>query len=226
MSLVATALRRIDPSAFRIDRARRRRAAGRPAAERRDHLRDDRDRQRRGLRRPPARRRRRAHRRRRRDPRARTDAAAGLPRRAPSRSPTAGWRPATSGRWLDDGRLHVDGRRGDLIITGGENVWPEPVEAVLRRHRPATSPTSPCRRTLDDEWGQAVTAVVVRRRSRRRSTSCREAVKEALPPTARRRSCSSTRSPRTALGKVRRASFAAPAVDRGGGATPAPPSIT
>ena len=36
------------------------------------------------------------------------------------------------GRWLDDGRLHVDGRRGDLIITGGENVWPEPVEAVLR----------------------------------------------------------------------------------------------
>ena len=38
------------------------------------------------------------------------------------------------GAWLPDGRLHVDGRRGDLIITGGENVWPEPVEAVLARH--------------------------------------------------------------------------------------------
>ena len=36
------------------------------------------------------------------------------------------------GRWLPDGRLHVDGRRGELIITGGENVWPEPVEGVLR----------------------------------------------------------------------------------------------
>ena len=36
------------------------------------------------------------------------------------------------GRWLPDGRLHVDGRRGDLIITGGENVWPEAVERALR----------------------------------------------------------------------------------------------
>ena len=43
-----------------------------------------------------------------------------------------GWLPTGDlGRWLDDGRLHVDGRRGDLIITGGENVWPEAVEAIL-----------------------------------------------------------------------------------------------
>ena len=40
------------------------------------------------------------------------------------------------GRWLPDGRLAVDGRRGDLIISGGENVWPEPVERAIRR-RPA-----------------------------------------------------------------------------------------
>ena len=46
-----------------------------------------------------------------------------------------GWLPTGDlGRWLDDGRLHVEGRAGDLIITGGENVWPEPIEAVLRAH--------------------------------------------------------------------------------------------
>ena len=38
------------------------------------------------------------------------------------------------GAWLPDGRLRVDGRRADLIISGGENVWPEPVEAAIRRH--------------------------------------------------------------------------------------------
>ena len=37
------------------------------------------------------------------------------------------------GGWHPDGRLRVDGRRGDLIISGGENVWPEPVERVLPR---------------------------------------------------------------------------------------------
>ena len=46
-----------------------------------------------------------------------------------------GWFPTGDlGRWLDDGRLHVEGRRGDLIITGGENVWPEAVEAALIDH--------------------------------------------------------------------------------------------
>ena len=39
-----------------------------------------------------------------------------------------------AGSWLPDGRLHVSGRTGDLIITGGENVWPEPVEAALTTH--------------------------------------------------------------------------------------------
>ncbi len=34
----------------------------------------------------------------------------------------------------DDGRLIVHGRRGDLIITGGENVWPAAVEAALIDH--------------------------------------------------------------------------------------------
>ena len=71
-----------------------------------------------------------------------------------------GWLPTGDlGRWLDDGRLHVDGRRGDLIITGGENVWPEAVEAILASH-PAVAEAM-VRGVDDDEWGQVVEAVIV-----------------------------------------------------------------
>ena len=71
-----------------------------------------------------------------------------------------GWLPTGDlGRWLDDGRLHVDGRRGDLIITGGENVWPEAVEAILSAH-PAVAEAM-VRGVADDEWGQVVEAVIV-----------------------------------------------------------------
>lgn len=72
----------------------------------------------------------------------------------------SGWLPTgDGGRWLDDGRLHVDGRRADLIITGGENVWPEPVEAVLRTHRSVADVV--VRGRPDDEWGQVVVATIV-----------------------------------------------------------------
>ena len=118
-----------------------------------------------------------------------------------------GWLPTGDvGRWLADGRLHVDGRRGDLIITGGENVWPEPVEAVLRDH-PGVADVAVAG-TPDDEWGQVVTAVrrAVDRRRRRRSTTLRDAVKEQLPAfCAPRRLVLVEAIPRTALGKIRRA---------------------
>ncbi|WP_051062785.1 class I adenylate-forming enzyme family protein [Ilumatobacter nonamiensis] len=63
------------------------------------------------------------------------------------------------GEWRDDGRLHVLGRRGDLIITGGENVWPEAVEAALRSHPDVADVM--VRGAEDAEWGQVVEAVVV-----------------------------------------------------------------
>ena len=50
------------------------------------------------------------------------------------------------------GRLRVFGRAGDLIITGGENVWPEPVEAIPSQSDPAW-PTLPSS-AADREWGQ------------------------------------------------------------------------
>jgi O-succinylbenzoic acid--CoA ligase len=71
-----------------------------------------------------------------------------------------GWLPTGDlGHWLDDGRLQVAGRRGDLIITGGENVWPEAVESILRAH-PDVSDVL-VRGADDPEWGQIVEATVV-----------------------------------------------------------------
>lgn len=63
------------------------------------------------------------------------------------------------GRFDAGGRLHVVGRADDVIITGGVNVTPGPVEDLLV--------TLPAVREAcvvgvpDEEWGQAVVAVLV-----------------------------------------------------------------
>ena len=117
-----------------------------------------------------------------------------------------GWLPTGDlGRWHDDGRLVVDGRRGDLIITGGENVWPEPVEAVLRA-QPGVADVAVAG-TPDDEWGQRRHRLrrARRRSGRRRSTRCATPSRTCLPPfCAPRRLVVVDAIPRTALGKVRR----------------------
>ena len=102
------------------------------------------------------------------------------------------------------GRLRVFGRAGDLIITGGENVWPEPVEAILA-HQPGVADVAVGRR--DDEWGQRVVAVVVPTDSAHPPTldALRAAVKERIGPWAAPRDIELVDAiPRTALGKVRR----------------------
>ena len=63
------------------------------------------------------------------------------------------------GRIDEEGFLWVEGRRDDLIVTGGENVRPEEVEDVLRSH-PGVADAAVVGRP-DPEWGSAVTAVVV-----------------------------------------------------------------
>lgn len=81
----------------------------------------------------------------------------------------------------DDGRLLVFGRRGDLIITGGENVWPATVEAVLRRH-PAVAEVAVAG-VPDHEWGERVVAWVVARDGSTPPTlaSLRAHTSESLP---------------------------------------------
>jgi len=61
--------------------------------------------------------------------------------------------------YLDsDGYLFLTGRTHDMIITGGVNVYPAEVEAVLLRH-PAVRDVAVLG-TPDDEYGERVTALV------------------------------------------------------------------
>jgi len=108
------------------------------------------------------------------------------------------------GRWLPDGRLHVDGRRGDLIISGGENVWPDPVERALRRN-PLVADVA-VTGTADPEWGHVVTAYVVPRGILAPTLDdLRRTVNAVLPPYCAPRLLYVVDAiPRTPLGKPRR----------------------
>jgi O-succinylbenzoic acid--CoA ligase len=62
------------------------------------------------------------------------------------------------GAWDDDGRLAIVGRKADTIVTGGENVAPAEVEAVLEAH-PDVAEAAVIGRP-DAEWGEAIVALV------------------------------------------------------------------
>ncbi|MEL6983510.1 MAG: acyl-CoA synthetase, partial [Actinomycetota bacterium] len=65
--------------------------------------------------------------------------------------------------WVDaNGRLHVRGRANDMIVTGGENVYPSRVEEVIDR-LPEIE-LSAVVGVDDDEYGQRVVAFVVPRK--------------------------------------------------------------
>jgi O-succinylbenzoic acid--CoA ligase len=80
---------------------------------------------------------------------------------APGSLAADGWLHTGDHGRLDQGRLRVSGRRTHTIVTGGENVAPEEVEAVLGAH-PAVAEVLVTGRA-DPEWGEAVVAAVVLR---------------------------------------------------------------
>ncbi len=113
-----------------------------------------------------------------------------------------GWFATGDGGSWDGGRLEVFGRRGDMIITGGENVWPAAVEKVLAAD-PAIAEVAVVGRP-DAEWGQVVTAIIV-------PSGCglvtldqlRDAVKSVLPAAWAPRAIEVTDAlPRTSIGKI------------------------
>jgi O-succinylbenzoic acid--CoA ligase len=70
-----------------------------------------------------------------------------------------GWLRTRDAGILSDGVLQVLGRLDDVIVTGGEKVWPQEVEGVLRAH-PSVADVAVVGRP-DPEWGSIVTALVV-----------------------------------------------------------------
>ena len=81
---------------------------------------------------------------------------------APGLADGEGWlRTGDLGVIDEHGRLQVTGRMADTIVSGGENVAPAEVEAVLEAH-PQVLEAAVVGRP-DDQWGEAVTAWVVAR---------------------------------------------------------------
>jgi len=78
------------------------------------------------------------------------------------KSITDGWLHTGDLGYCDrDGYLYVVSRRSDLIISGGENIYPTEIEAILLEH-PAIAEV--CVVGIGDrEWGESVAAVIVTR---------------------------------------------------------------
>ncbi len=81
---------------------------------------------------------------------------------APASRDHEGWlRTGDLGSLDERGFLHVTGRVADTIISGGENVAPAEVEAVLESH-PGILEAAVLGRS-DETWGESVAAIVVAR---------------------------------------------------------------
>jgi O-succinylbenzoic acid--CoA ligase len=118
-----------------------------------------------------------------------------------------GWLATGDAGQLDgNGRLHIFGRRSELIISGGENVWPGPVEAALLTH-PTVAEVAVAG-TPDPEWGQRVVAWIVPtdRAALPSLDELRRLVAESVAPyAAPRQLVLVDHLPRTSIGKVQRA---------------------
>lgn len=114
-----------------------------------------------------------------------------------------GWLPTGDSGSVDDGVVTVHGRIADVIVSGGEKVWPDPVEAALRTV-PGVVDVAVAG-IDDDEWGQRVVAYVVAGDVEPALDALRDAVKAMLPAyCAPKQLVLVDAIPRTAIGKVRR----------------------
>ena len=128
--------------------------------------------------------------------------------RAPEKT-AAAWRGdaftvGDHGRLDEDGYLYLHGRREDLVITGGVNVYPAEVENALREH-PGVDEIAVFG-VPDPRWGQRVCAAVVG------SASAEELggfARERLTPPKRPKEFVHVEAlPHTATGKLRRLELA------------------
>ncbi len=79
---------------------------------------------------------------------------------APTRSACGGLLSSGDMGYFRDGLLFVEGRDDDMIVSGGENVFPSEVEELLHQH-PSVADVAVVG-VPDDEFGQVLSAFVVR----------------------------------------------------------------
>lgn len=104
------------------------------------------------------------------------------------------------GRVDDDGVVWLDGRREDLVISGGVNVYPAEVEAVLDAHPDVVE--SAVFGVPDPEWGRRVVAAYVGAAD---PAALAAWARERLAPAKRPKQLHPLDElPRTSTGKVRR----------------------
>ncbi|GAA3397279.1 acyl-CoA synthetase [Cryptosporangium minutisporangium] len=104
------------------------------------------------------------------------------------------------GRLDADGYLYLEGRRDDLVITGGVNVYPREVERVLDRC-PGVEEIAVFG-VEDEHWGQRLCAAVVGSAS---ADELQAFAAAELPPARRPKEYHSVpEMPRTGTGKIRR----------------------
>ena len=84
--------------------------------------------------------------------------------------------------WDADGYVTIVGRKDDMIISGGENVHPTQVEAILNEHPKVTE--SVVVGLPDEQWGELVVAYVIRADGELEADRAR--APHARPPDARR----------------------------------------
>lgn len=104
------------------------------------------------------------------------------------------------GRFDDHGYLHVVGRADDMVVVGGENVYPSEVEAVIEAIDGVSE--AAVRGVADEEFGSVLAAFVI---GRVRPDEVRDACEQRLPSyKVPRRVEIVSALPRTASGKIRR----------------------
>jgi acyl-CoA synthetase (AMP-forming)/AMP-acid ligase II len=82
------------------------------------------------------------------------------------------------GHFSSDGLLHIDGREDDMIVSGGENVFPGEVENTLAAHPDVADVAVVA--VPDEEFGQRLAAYVVAAGDRPSDDELRSHVKERL----------------------------------------------
>jgi acyl-CoA synthetase (AMP-forming)/AMP-acid ligase II len=104
----------------------------------------------------------------------------------------------------EDGFYHLVDRKSNMIISGGENIYPSEVEAMLSAH-PDVQDVAVIG-LPDAKWGEAVHAVVVKREGGKVSEAellawCRDKIAGYKRPRAIE-FIEESKMPRTATGKI------------------------